>query len=182
MSQGPLLQRTELPALHGAHARVELRTERPFQLIDVTPILAERVRHSGVVLGTLCVQVLHTTAALFVNENEPRLLEDLEVFLRRLVPQGPLYRHDELDKRQGPVALAERPNAHAHLQALLLPTSVQLNVVDAALELGRWQSVFLAELDGPRPRAVSLVVCGTAERGRLAPAARPRARRREDAF
>jgi secondary thiamine-phosphate synthase enzyme len=110
------------------------------------------------------VQSRHTTAGLFVNENEARLLEDIEAFLRRLAPEGALYRHDQLDAREGPVAVDERPNGHSHLQALLLPSSVSLNVVDGELDLGRWQSVFLAELDGPRPRSLSIVVAGVAAR------------------
>jgi secondary thiamine-phosphate synthase enzyme len=184
MAQSLLLRQNELPWLRAAHARVELRTERPFQLVDITAVVAERVRHSGVLLGTVSVQVLHTTAAVFVNENEPRLLEDVEDFLRRLAPPGPLYRHDQLDRREGPVAVDEPLNGHAHLQALLLPSSVLLNVVDGALDLGRWQSLFLAELDGPRTRGLSIVASGTGEPEARPAAAAPRARlrRREEAL
>lgn len=183
MAQSLLLHQSDLPGLRAAHARLELRTERPFQLIDITPIVAERVRRSGVMLGTASVQVLHTTAAVLVNENEPRLLEDVEEFLRRLAPAGVLYRHDQLEQRQGPVALDEPLNGHAHLQALVLPVSVQLNVVAGALELGCWQSLFLVELDGPRSRSLSLVVSGSSETEAPATAApRARPRRREDAL
>ncbi len=160
MAQSLLLQETESPWHRAAHAQVDLRTETSFQLVDVTAIVAERVRRSGVRLGMACVQSRHTTAALFVNEDEPLLLQDLEAFLRRLVPSGPLYRHDDLAARRGPLPLDERPNGHAHLQALLLPTAVSLNVVDGELDLGRWQSVFLAELDGPRQRTLSILICG----------------------
>jgi secondary thiamine-phosphate synthase enzyme len=165
MAQSLLLHETESPYVRAAHARVDLRTDRPFQLVDVTALVAERVRRSGVALGTASVQSRHTTAGLFVNENEPRLLEDIAAFLRRLAPPGALYRHDQFDEREGPVALDERPNGQAHLQALLLPSFVSLNVVDGELDLGRWQSVFLAELDGPRTRSLSIVVAGAAARG-----------------
>ncbi len=164
MAQSLLLHETESPRVRAAHARVDLRTEQPFQLVDVTAIVAERVRRSLVCLGTASVQTRHTTAGLFVNENEPRLLEDIEAFLQRLVPSGPGYRHDHMEAREGPVALDERPNGHAHLQALLLPSFISLNVVDGELDLGRWQSLFLAELDGPRTRTLSIVVTG-ASRG-----------------
>jgi secondary thiamine-phosphate synthase enzyme len=181
MAQSLLLHETDTPWLRAARARVELRTERSFELIDLTAVVAERVRRSGVVLGTVSVQVCHTTAALFVNENEPRLLEDLQAFLGGLVPEGTVCRHDQLELRQGPVAVDERPNGHAHLKAALLPCSVTLNVVDGAAELGRWQSLFLAELDGPRTRSLSIVVLGIPA-GALAtpPARRARARRREE--
>ncbi len=165
MAQSLLRHETESPWLRAAHARVELRTERPFQLVDVTAVVAERVRRSGVWLGTASVQSLHTTAAVVVNEAEPRLLGDIEAFLQRLAPRGPLYRHDQLELRDGPVAVDERANGHSHLQALLLPCSVSLNVVGGELELGRWQCVLLAELDGPRSRSLSIVVAGTGGRG-----------------
>ena len=56
------------------------------------------------------------------------------------------------------------PHGHAHCRALLLPTSACLNVVDGRLALGRWQRVFLVELDGPRHREVSLVAVGESAR------------------
>ncbi len=160
MAQTLLLHETESAWVRAAHARVDLRTERPFQLVDVTAIVAERVRRSGVSIGTASVQSRHTTAGLFLNENEPRLLEDIESFLRRLAPAGSPYLHDQLEAREGPLAIDERPNGHAHLQALLLPSFVSLNVVDGELDLGRWQCLFLAELDGPRARTLSIVVTG----------------------
>lgn len=165
MAQSLLLHETGSPWTRAAHAQVDIRTEAAFQLVDVTEVVAERVRRAGIRLGTASVQSRHTTAALFVNEDEPMLLRDVEAFLRRLAPPGPLYRHDDLAARRGPVPLDERPNGHAHVQALLLPTSVSLNVVDGALDLGRWQSLFLAELDGPRARTLSIVVCGVGADG-----------------
>jgi thiamine phosphate synthase YjbQ (UPF0047 family) len=46
----------------------------------------------------------------------------------------------------------------------LLAPSACLNVANGALQLGRWQRVFLAELDGPRTRDVSVVILGEAAR------------------
>ena len=37
---------------------------------------------------------------------------------------------------------------------------LSLNVADGRLQLGRWQRVFLVELDGPRNREVSLLALG----------------------
>jgi secondary thiamine-phosphate synthase enzyme len=54
----------------------------------------------------------------------------------------------------------ERPNGHAHCRALLLPSSACLNVTEGRLQLGRWQRVFLVELDGPRERSVSVLLFG----------------------
>ncbi len=143
--------------------RVELRTERPLQLIDLTALVAERVRRSGIREGMVNVQSRHTTAAIVVNENEPLLLEDFEEALERWAPREAAYRHNDLAARKA-VPLGERPNGHAHARALLLPTSVCLNVGEGEVDLGAWQSVFLLELDGPRRRCVSIQVLGFAPR------------------
>jgi secondary thiamine-phosphate synthase enzyme len=138
---------------------VHLRTCQPTQFVDLTELVAERVRRARVRDGMVTVQSRHTTAAVLVNENEPLLLKDLEDALERWAPAGALYRHNDLASRQDP-APDEKPNGHAHARALLLGTSVCLNVADGRLDLGRWQSVFLVELDGPRPRSVSIHVLG----------------------
>ena len=56
----------------------------------------------------------------------------------------------------------ERPNGSSHCKALVLATSACLNVVDGRLQLGRWQRVFLVELDGPRSRDISVLLMGEA--------------------
>jgi secondary thiamine-phosphate synthase enzyme len=137
------------------------------QFVDLTALVAERVRRSGVEEGMVTVQSRHTTAAIIVNENEPLLLQDLEDLLERWAPAGGRYRHNDLAAREA-AAPDEKPNGHAHAQALLLGASVCLSVAGGQVDLGRWQSVFLVELDGPRQRTISVQVLGVAggERGR----------------
>jgi secondary thiamine-phosphate synthase enzyme len=141
---------------------VSLRTERPFQVIDLTGLVAERVRRSGVVEGTVVVQSRHTTASVIVQENEPLLLEDLHDLLERWAPASAPYRHDDLAARTR-TAPDERKNGHAHARACLLGTSVALNIASGRLDVGEWQSVLLVELDGPRPRTLSVQVLGIPE-------------------
>lgn len=142
---------------------VRLRTQKPVQFVDLTELVAERVRRSEVVEGMVTVQSRHTTAALIVNENEPLLLEDLEDLLERWAPSGTRYRHNDLEARAD-VPADEKPNGHAHARALLLGASVCMNVAEGRIDLGEWQSVFLVELDGPRSRTLSIQVLGV--RGR----------------
>ena len=52
----------------------------------------------------------------------------------------------------------EPRNAHAHLIAMMLGNQLSLPVVKGRLGIGRWQSVLLVELDGPRPREVLLTL------------------------
>jgi secondary thiamine-phosphate synthase enzyme len=161
----------ERVALTVCSDEVTLRTEDRVQLIDVTELVRQRVRRSGVGHGLACIQTRHTTTAVIVNENEPLLLDDLERTLERLAPRGLAYSHDDLSRRSG-VDKDERANGSAHCQAALLGASETLAIVGGELQLGRWQSIFLAELDGPRPRSFWVVVMGSA----LLPAPRSKAR------
>jgi secondary thiamine-phosphate synthase enzyme len=140
------------------HDRVELRTRASVQFIDLTELVAERVRRSRVAHGMVCVQALHTTAAILVNENEPLLLEDLRATLGRVASASGTYAHDDLSRRHSPED--ERPNGHAHCRAALLGASACLNLAEGRLVLGAWQRLFLVELDGPRPRSLSILVMG----------------------
>jgi len=150
----------ELPGILAATEMVTVVTERPLQLLDITGFLVARVRRSGVEHGILCVQTLHTTTGIAVNEDEPLLASDLERALERLVPREHAYAHDDLARRVA-VPAGERANGHAHCKALLLAPSATLTVVAGRLVLGRWQRVFLVELDGGRRRSLSIVVLGT---------------------
>lgn len=147
----PLLARCE---------RVELRTERAFQVVDVTDLVAQRVRCAGLVTGFVNVQSAHTTTAILVNEHEPLLLEDLRRLLGRLAPRDARYRHDDLEARRPRVAPGERRNGHAHCRAMLLPSSATLNVRDGRIDLGCWQRILLVELDGAQRRTLSISLLG----------------------
>ena len=139
---------------------VHITTIRPTQFIDITDRILALVNASGVGSGIVNVQTLHTTTGIVVNEHEPLLLGDFESTLDIAAPIGGRYRHDDSAVRTVNVTPDERPNGHAHCRALLLGVSASLNIVDGALRLGRWQRVFFAELDGPRERALSIVILG----------------------
>ena len=96
------------------------------------------------------------------NEPEPLLLDDFEYFLRKTAPDDVPYLHDDETIRTVNLNPGERPNGSSHCRALLLGTSACLNIVNGRLLLGRWQRVFLAELDGPRSRDISVLVIGEA--------------------
>lgn len=139
---------------------LSLRTEEAVQFIDLTTWAGETVRRSGVGHGYVQIQVLHTTAAIVANENEPLLLEDFKKLLERIAPANGGYAHDDFLQRTVNLVPDERANGHAHARALLLGASKQFNVLEGRVELGRWQSILLVELDGPRKRSISITVAG----------------------
>lgn len=138
---------------------VEVRTRDGLEFVDITEMLAAVVERSAIVEGLVTVQSLHTTAAVVVNEGEPLLLDDLRDALERAAPRHLAYRHDDLDRRHG-VEPDEPANGHAHCKALFLRASETLAVTAGRVRAGRWQRVFLVELDGPRTRTVSVTVLG----------------------
>lgn len=138
--------------------RIELRSSRQTEFLDLTGQLQRAVEKAGLLNGRVHLQTLHTTLGLAVNENEPLLLADFQRLLERLAPLGG-YDHDDMSRRQG-VAPDEPTNGHAHCQQLLLSTSETLPVTGGRLVLGPWQRVFLVELCSGRQRRVTVQVMG----------------------
>ncbi|MCL6481556.1 MAG: secondary thiamine-phosphate synthase enzyme YjbQ [Firmicutes bacterium] len=131
------------------------KTRERLELINITRDLNELVRRRGLKAGLIIVQSLHTTTAIFINEFQQALLDDIKAFLEKLVGRLEYWRHN--DPR---LSECDRKNADSHLRAMLLGHTLSLPVRDGAIALGNWQSVILAELDGPRERAIQVQVLG----------------------
>jgi len=149
---------TLVPAAICHHGRIRVATERARQFIDLTARIEALTAEAGISTGLVNVQSLHTTTAIVVNQAEPLLLVDFDALLAEMAPRDAPYRHNDTNVRT--LCPGERPNGHAHYQALLLGASAQLNLADGRLQLGRSQRIFLVELDGPRAREVSILVLG----------------------
>ena len=142
------------------HHAIHLQTREGLQFIDLTQQIVETVAASGIANGMVNIQTRHTTTAVIVNEHEPLLLEDLKDALERLVPEQIYYRHNDFEIRTANMTPDESPNGHSHCRSLLLSSSATLNIIDGALQLGRWQSIFFIELDHARQRTVAVTVMG----------------------
>jgi len=129
--------------------RLEFATTATTEFVDITARIQEEIHRAGLHNGRVHLQSLHTTLGLAVNENEPLLLRDFEGLLERLAPAGAGYQHDDFARRFD-IRIDEPVNGHAHCRQLLLSAFATLMVEDGHLVLGRWQSVFAVELDGPR--------------------------------
>lgn len=138
------------------NASLTLSTEERTEVSDITKLVRDAIQRLPVSAGIALVNTLHTTCALFVNEFQSALIDDLKRLIERLVPAHAGYRHD--DPR---VSDCERGNAHSHLRAALLSRSVAVGINNGELALGRFQSILFAELDGPRKREIHIQVIGT---------------------
>lgn len=138
---------------------LRVATTRPTEFIDVTGRLLALVADARLHAGLVMVQTHHTTTGIVVNEHEPGLLTDFADLLERIAPSGDRYAHDEAPPRAH-ADEEERRNGHSHCRALLLSTSAGLAVSGGRLQLGRWQRIFLVELDGPQTRELSVLMLG----------------------
>lgn len=135
-------------------------TSRAPEFIDITEDVEEMLAHSGIQEGSALIYSRHTTAAIKINENEPLLLRDMANFLARVAPKEADYKHNDFVIRTANMTEDECPNGHAHCQHLLLGASERIPISAGKLLLGRWQRVFLIELDRPRLREVVVQIQG----------------------
>ena len=130
------------------------------EFLDVTDQVAAVVRRSRISQGWVSAFSKHTTAAVVLQENEPLLLQDMSGLLERLSAAAGVYQHNDLSRRTGEMDPDECANGHAHCQHLLLGSSENIPVAEGRLDLGRWQRIFLLELDRGRDRHLVVQVFG----------------------
>ena len=134
---------------------VDWITNDRLQLINITERINEIVQKSGIHDGIVHLQSLHTTTAVFINEWQDALLHDVRTFLEDIVPGERGWRHNDPEFSD-----CERQNADSHLRGMMMGQSLCLQVRNSTVLLGTWQSIILAEFDGPRSRSMSVQVSG----------------------
>ena len=121
------------------------QTGKRRELINITPQLNECLRESGVKEGLLLCNAMHITASVFINDDEPGLHHDFEVWLEKLAPEKPYsqYRHNGFED-----------NADAHLKRTIMGREVVIAITDGKMDFGPWEQVFYGEFDGMRRKRV----------------------------
>lgn len=141
--------------------RLRIATSREFDVIDITADVEKILITSGIEEGYAIVYSPHTTCGVIVNEKESGLLVDIDATIKRLVPHGEYYLHDDFDIRTENMNPGETKNAHAHLRQLIAGrVSECIPVSEGMLMLGLWQRVMFVEFDSARDREVLIQVCG----------------------
>ena len=83
------------------------------------------------------------------------MLGDVKEFFDGVVEQDQYYRHNDPQFSD-----CERKNADSHLRGMLMGQTLSLQVRNAAVLLGTWQSIVFAEFDGPRSRSLAVQISG----------------------
>ncbi|NLW93819.1 MAG: YjbQ family protein [Chlamydiae bacterium] len=127
-------------------------TKRRREFINITPLVEECLRKSGIREGLCLVNAMHITASVFVNDDERGLHEDLEAWLESLAPHAPVsrYRHNDTGEE----------NADAHLKRTVMGREVVVAVTRGKLDVGPWERIFYGEFDGRRRKRVLVKIVG----------------------
>jgi len=124
--------------------------ENKRELFHITETIREIVFKSEIKEGFVLVSAMHITAAVYVNDNEPGLFQDIWKWLEHLAPFDKNYKHHDTGE----------DNGDAHLKSLLMHHQVIVPVTNGDLDLGPWQRIFYAEFDGLRKKRVVVKVMG----------------------
>jgi len=121
------------------------------QLINITPQVEQCLAESGIAEGLLLCNAMHITASVFINDDEPGLHHDFEVWLEKLAPEKPYsqYRHNGYED-----------NADAHLKRTVMGREVVVAVTEGRLDFGPWEQIFYGEFDGKRKKRVLVKIIG----------------------
>jgi len=136
-------------------ARVQ--TEKREELYNLTQMVRDFVKSSGVTAGSVIVSSMHTTCAILINEWQDALVHDVKSYIQSLINGDTYYRHND-----PALSDCDRHNADSHLRSLILGMTLTFQIAEGEIVLGEWQSVIMAELDGPRERTVRLQAMGVA--------------------
>jgi secondary thiamine-phosphate synthase enzyme len=129
---------------------LKFHTKKRRDYIHITPQVEEIVHRSGIQEGMVLVSAMHITAAIYVNDNESGLIQDIDKWIEQLAPAKPDYKHHQTGE----------DNADAHLKALLLNHEVIVPITKGQLDFGTWQRIFYAEFDGQRDKRVIVKIIG----------------------
>ena len=116
--------------------------------VDATEQVADVAKQSGIRNGVVSIFIQHTSASLVIQENaDPRVLDDLDAWIRRVAPESNVYSHDDEGADDMP----------GHLRAAITKTHEMIPLKNGQLALGTWQALYVWE-HRARPHQRKLVV------------------------
>jgi secondary thiamine-phosphate synthase enzyme len=125
-------------------------TKERREIIHITKQVEDIIKKSGIKDGYCLVSSMHTTASVFVNDNEEGLQKDLLELLDKIAPPEKEWRHNATGE----------DNGNAHIKSLLMNHQVFIPVINGRFDAGPWQRIFYGEWDGQRKKRVVVKVVG----------------------
>ena len=158
------------------YEEMSVPTKRGLSLIDITKEVSEIIKKTSVTEGVVTVLSRHSTVSVFINEMEPRLVDDYRQFLLKLCPPEYPWLHNDLDERSGPpnwpggdeawrnFRAGEPYNAHSHIIAMLAGTSESIPIHKGEMKIGTYQNIIVLDADGTngtKRRSIAVQITGT---------------------
>ena len=126
-------------------------TKKRREYINITPLVEEVVKKSGVKEGLVLVNPMHITASCYINDDEQGLIEDFDEFLEKIAPYDvKKYKHHRTGE----------DNGDSHLKRQLFGREVIVAITNGKLDFGTWEQIFYAEFDGKRNKRVLVKIIG----------------------
>ncbi len=119
--------------------------------INITPQVQQCLDKSGIKEGLCLVNAMHITASVYINDDEPGLLQDYDDWLEKLAPHEPVsqYRHNGYED-----------NGDAHLKRQIMGREVTVAITEGKFDFGPWEQIFYAEFDGRRKKRALVKIIG----------------------
>lgn len=154
------------------YEEIEIQTNDGMSVHDITKQIEVVVEWSGCLEGTVTILSRHSTLSVSINEMEGRLVDDIRQYFLTLAPPTMPYLHNDLDYRVGPddwpggdeawrdFRRTQPGNTHSHLIAMMLGTSESIPISEGVMQKGKYQSVLVADMDGPKTRKIAVQITG----------------------
>ncbi|MFA5143050.1 MAG: secondary thiamine-phosphate synthase enzyme YjbQ [Candidatus Omnitrophota bacterium] len=128
-----------------------METRDRYGIVNLTPLVEDALRKSGIKEGLCLVNSMHITASVFINDNESGLHQDFLEWVERLAPYGKeRYKHN----------MTGEDNGDAHLKRTIMGREVVVAVTKGNLDFGPWEQIFYGEFDGRRKKRVLIKIIG----------------------
>lgn len=131
---------------------VAVQTKGFSDVIDITGLVEEAIKESGMQNGLVSVTAEGSTASVTTMEYEPALVADMKELLNRIVPETIKSRHSETWGDD---------NGFSHMRASLMGPGICLPVESGRLLAGTWQQIVVIDHDNrPRQRRIRIQLVG----------------------
>ena len=130
---------------------VWFNTSRRREFINITSVVEQELRESGIKEGLVLVNAMHITSSIFINDDESGLHDDFEKWLEGLAPEKP---YDQYKQNYA------EDNADAHLKRTVMGREVVVAITEGKLDFGPWEQIFYGEFDGKRRKRVLIKIIG----------------------
>lgn len=125
-------------------------TKQHREYVNITNDVQAILKRSEIKEGMILVSAMHITAAVYVNDAEQGLIQDIDDWVERLAPFKNDYHHHHTGESNG----------DSHLKSLLMHHEVIVPVTNGKLDFGPWQQIYYAEFDGQRKKRAIVKVMG----------------------